>query len=96
MIAFRWIAAGVAVLSSVAAGAEPEGWKEVAPKGSGPGKVVFWEDAFARMTATEEWTKQLALYEWHPQFLRSREFIQYLDAQHNANRTIMSELGLVK
>lgn len=67
-----------------------------APKGSGPGQVVFWEDAFAKMTATEEWTKQLALYEWHPQFLRSREFIQYLDAQHNSNRAIMSELGLVK
>ena len=67
-----------------------------APKGSAPGQVAFWEDAFARMTATEEWTKQLALYEWHPQFLRSREFMQYLDGQHSANRAIMSELGLVK
>ncbi len=67
-----------------------------APTGTGPAPVAFWEDAFARMTATEEWTKQLAVYEWHPQFLRSREFIQYLDAQHKANRAIMAELGLVK
>lgn len=67
-----------------------------APMGTGPAPVAFWEDAFARMTATEEWIKQLALYEWHPQFLRSRDFIQYLDAQHKANRAIMAELGLVK
>lgn len=67
-----------------------------APKGAGPAPVAFWEDAFARMTATEEWTKQLALYEWQPQFLRSREFVQYLDAQHNANRAMMVEVGLLK
>ena len=67
-----------------------------APKGTGPAPVAFWEDAFARMTATEEWTKQLEVYEWHPQFLRGRDFIPYLDAQHKANRAILAELGLVK
>jgi putative tricarboxylic transport membrane protein len=67
-----------------------------APKGTAAASVPFWEDVFSKMTATEEWAKQLALYEWQQYFLRSREFVQYLDVQHNANRTILAELGLLK
>src|SRR6185436_200427 len=61
----------------------------LAPTGTPRAQVAFWEEAFARMTAAEEWAKQLAVYEWHPQFLRSKEFSQYLDAQQKANRAIM-------
>ena len=67
-----------------------------APKGTGPAAVAYWEEVLAKMAATDEWAKQLALFEWNPQFLRSREFVQYLDGQHNANRTMLAELGLLK
>ena len=68
----------------------------IAPKGTTPAAVAYWEDALARMAATDEWAKQLALFEWNPQFLRGRDFVQYLDGQHQANRTILAELGLLK
>ena len=67
-----------------------------APKGTGPAAVAFWEGALGKMAAADEWLKQLALNEWHPQFLRSKEFIQYLDAQQAANRSILAEVGLAK
>jgi putative tricarboxylic transport membrane protein len=67
-----------------------------APKGTGPAQIAFWEDLFAKMTANEEWTKQLAVREWSPQFLRKGEFVQYLEAQHNANRAMLAEVGLLK
>ena len=67
-----------------------------APKGTGPAPVAFWEGALGKMAASDEWNKQLAANEWHPQFLRSAEFTKYLEVQHNANRAIMAEVGLVK
>ena len=48
------------------------------------------------MAATEEWTNGLAKREWTAHFLRTREFVQYLDSQHNANRTILVDPGLIK
>jgi putative tricarboxylic transport membrane protein len=67
-----------------------------APKGTASAQVAFWEGTLGKMTANDEWNKQLALNEWHPQFLRSAEFTKYLEAQHNANRAVMAELGLTK
>ena len=74
-----------------------DSWRGMfAPKGVGPAQVVFWEDLFARMTANEEWSKQLAAREWSPYFLRRGEFVKYLDGQHNANRAMLAEVGLLK
>jgi putative tricarboxylic transport membrane protein len=67
-----------------------------APRGTGPAQVTFWEDLFAKMTANEDWAKQLAVREWSSQFLRRKEFVQYLDTQHNANRAMLAEVGLLK
>lgn len=67
-----------------------------APKGTGPAPVAFWEGTLGKMAASDEWNKQLAANEWHPQFLRSAEFTKYLEVQHNANRAIMADVGLVK
>lgn len=67
-----------------------------APKGTGPAQVDFWESLFVQMAAHDEWNKQLAVREWTPQFLRRKEFIQYLDTQHNVNRAMLAEVGLLK
>jgi len=67
-----------------------------APRGTGAAQVAFWEETLARMAAAEEWTSGLEKREWNPHFLRTKEFVQYLDAQHNAARATMAELGLIK
>jgi putative tricarboxylic transport membrane protein len=68
----------------------------VGPRGLSTAKVAFWEDAFARVVATEEWKKDLEAQYWEGRFLRSREFVSYLDNEYHVTKAIMSELGLAK
>jgi hypothetical protein len=72
-------------------------WRAIfGPKGMTPSQVAFWEEALAKMAATEEWKKQLELQQWDGHFMRSREFTRYLETEYAATRTIMAELGLAK
>ena len=65
-------------------------------KGINPAQIAYWEETLAKMAATEEWKKQLETHDWEGQFLRSREFTQYLQGEYTATRAIMSDLGLLK
>lgn len=65
-------------------------------KGISAAQIAWWEETLAKMTATEEWKKQLDLHDWEGQFLKSSEFGKYLQNEYNATRAIMSDLGLLK
>ena len=72
-------------------------WRGVfGAKGISAAQLAWWEETLAQMAATGEWKIQLAQHEWENQFLKSREFGKYLQAEYAATRAIMSELGLVK
>jgi putative tricarboxylic transport membrane protein len=66
------------------------------PKGMAPAHVVYWEEAFAKMAAGDDWKKRLAVQGWDGQFLRSAEFAKYLDQEYAATRAIMVEMGMAK
>lgn len=61
-----------------------------------PAQIAFWDEAFARMTDTAEWKKNLEEGDLTQQYLRSREFSRYLDAEYAVTRTVMSDLGIIK
>ena len=61
-----------------------------------PAPVAYWDEVFAKMAATDEWKKDLELRNSEGQFMRSREFAKYLEAEYNATKSIMTELGLAK
>jgi len=72
-------------------------WRAVfGAKGITPAQVAYWEETLAKMAATDEWKKQLELHNWSGQFLRSREFNKYLQAEFATTRAIMADLGLDK
>ncbi len=72
-------------------------WRAVfGAKGISPAQIAYWEETLAKMAATEEWKKQLDQHHWSGQFLRSREFSKYLQAEFATTRTIMGDLGLDK
>ena len=72
-------------------------WRAVfGAKGISPAQIAYWEETLAKMAATEEWKKQLDQHHWSGQFLRSREFSKYLQAEFATTRAIMSDLGLDK
>jgi putative tricarboxylic transport membrane protein len=72
-------------------------WRAIlGPKGMAPAEVAYWEDAFAKMSASEEWKKTLEIQGWQGQFLRSAAFGKYLDKEYAATRAIMVEMGIAK
>jgi putative tricarboxylic transport membrane protein len=66
------------------------------PKGMAPAEVAYWEEAFSKMSASEEWKKTLELQGWEGQFLKSAEFSKFLDKEYAATRSIMVDLGIAK
>ena len=72
-------------------------WRGVfGAKGLTPAHIAFWEDALSRMAATEEWKAQLAATNLASQFLRGKDFAQYLEAEYNDTRAVMTDLWLAR
>lgn len=72
-------------------------WRAVfGAKGLAAAQVAFWDEAFTRMTSSDEWKAQLAATNFSSQFLVSRDFAKYLDVEYQQTKAIMSDLGLVK
>lgn len=61
-----------------------------------PAQLAFWDEALAKMTDTAEWKKNLEEGDLTQQFMRSREFARYLDAEYATIRAVMSDLGIIK
>jgi putative tricarboxylic transport membrane protein len=60
-----------------------------------PAQIAFWDDAFSKMVDSPEWKKNLEEGNV-TQYLGSREFARYLEAEYATARAIMSDLGLTK
>jgi len=72
-------------------------WRSIiAPKGLTPVQVGYWENALARVVATDEWKKELDDQNWDGRFLRSREFTQYMEKEYAATKAILTEIGMAK
>ena len=65
-------------------------------KGLTPAQIAFWEEAIGKTTTTDDWKKQLDTNNLASRYLRSREFARYLEAEYNATRAAMTDMGLVK
>ena len=61
-----------------------------------PAQIAFWDEALAKMTDAAEWKKNLEEGDLTQQFMRSREFASYLDAEYAITRAVMSDLGIIK
>jgi putative tricarboxylic transport membrane protein len=61
-----------------------------------PAQVAFWDEAFSKMADAPEWKKNLEEGNLTQQFMRSREFGQYLDREYANTRGVMTDLGIIK
>lgn len=59
-------------------------------------QIAFWDEAFAQMTDAPEWRKNLEEGDLTQQFMPSREFSRYLDAEYANTRAVMTDLGIIK
>jgi putative tricarboxylic transport membrane protein len=66
------------------------------PRGLTAAQIAFWDEAIAKVTESAEWKKLLEDGDLSPQFMRSREFSQYLEGEFAAMRAALSDLGMLK
>jgi tripartite-type tricarboxylate transporter receptor subunit TctC len=59
-------------------------------------QVEFWDDALGKMARTEEWKKQLALFNMEDVYRNSTETARYWKAEHEEVKGVLTELGLAK
>jgi putative tricarboxylic transport membrane protein len=68
----------------------------VGPKGMSAAQVVYWDDVFSRLAQTPEWRQEALRLLQDPVYMNNQETRRFLDAQRQALRTVLAELGLAK
>ncbi len=72
-------------------------WRNViGPKGMTDAHITFWEEAFRRMTESDEWKKELEANFWRSEFMRSADTRKNIESDYAVLRAFMLELGLAK
>lgn len=68
----------------------------VGAKGLTREQVAFWENAFRRVVATEEWKRALARSQSRPNFLGQAEALKFYEAEYTAMRPMIEAMKLGK
>ena len=72
-------------------------WRPVVgPKGWTAPQIAYWEEAFARLVASDEWKKEVARAGGVNHYMNSRDLAAYFDAQYAQFRAVFGDLGLAR
>ena len=72
-------------------------WRGIfAPPGITVPQVAYWDEAMARLVATNDWKKMLDDNNTEGQFLRSREFVKFLQSEYAISRSTLTDLGFAR
>ena len=72
-------------------------WRGLAgPKAMTRAQVQYWDDAFGKMTRTDEWKKQLAQFDMEDVYRNSADTARYWKAEYDEVKGVLTELGLAK
>jgi putative tricarboxylic transport membrane protein len=66
------------------------------PRGLTAAQIAFWDEALAKVADSPEWKKHLDEGDLTQQFMRHREFVNYLEAEYAATRAALNDLGMSK
>ena len=59
-------------------------------------QIAYWESAFAKMVATDDWKKAVEQSELTGMFLRGKDFARFLDAEYQVSKSVLTDLGYAK
>jgi len=68
----------------------------MAPPDIAPAQIAWWDRAMMRLSATDEWKKDLELNGWENAYMDSRDTRKYLDAQYADLKTVLAEIGFAR
>ena len=88
--------ADVPTLREQGIAAEYYAWRGFAgPRGLTEAQIAFWEQAFAKVIAAEEWKKELEDNAWAEGHARAAETRKHLDAEYQLLKGTLVDLGVV-
>jgi len=74
-----------------------DNWRIViAAKDLTPPQIAFWDQAFAKLAASEEWQNELDAKNLSNNYLNSADTTKFLRAQYGEVKEILTELGLAR
>lgn len=68
----------------------------IGPKGLSAAQIAFWENAFMRLSQTDEWKKELEANNWQSNFRNTRDTVRYYESEYAEMKAVLSELGLAR
>jgi putative tricarboxylic transport membrane protein len=68
----------------------------VGPRGMTPPQIAYWEGVLAKVVESDEWKKMLEQDLLTNEYMRSGEARNYLRAQYDELKGVLTELGLAK
>ncbi len=68
----------------------------IGPRGLAAPQLAFWENAFLKLSQSDEWKKELEANNWRSNYRNSRDTARYYESEFAEMKTVLSELGLAK
>jgi putative tricarboxylic transport membrane protein len=68
----------------------------VAPTGVSQAQIAYWDGIFEKLTATDEWKKEMKVNLWVANYLNSGDSKNFLEQQRKEHYEILNDLGMVK
>ena len=68
----------------------------IGPKGLAAPQLAFWENAFLRLSQSDEWKKELESSNWQSNYRNSQDTARYYESEYAEMKAVLGELGLVR
>ena len=68
----------------------------IGPKGLAAPQLAFWENAFLRLSQSDEWKKELEASNWQSNYRNSQDTARYYEREYAEMKAVLGELGLVR
>ena len=66
------------------------------PPGLTPEKIAYWDETFAKVFTSADWSAYRARNNLPPQYLGSRDFAKYLEVEYASMKAAVKDIGLGK
>ena len=68
----------------------------IGPKGLSAAQIAFWENAFLRLSQSDEWKKELEANNWQSNYRNNRDTVRYYESEYAEMKAVLGELGLAR
>ena len=68
----------------------------IGPKGLAAPQLAFWENAFLRLSQSDEWKKELEASNWQSNYRNSQDTARYYEREYAEMKALLGELGMVR